>query len=143
MLISIQNSAWVVTVSLSISRVPILAFARSTIPVSFASVLDCVCNWPQAELLEDIQLADQERAQHLQDRELKLNPHVSGKGWAPSNLMLAHAHASRFLLHPLSLALVPSVSFHVSSVSGLPPLSLSIAIYRPKGVCGNRTCCAR
>jgi len=35
---------------------------------------------PQAELLEDLQLQDQQRAQHLQERDLKLNPHVQGKG---------------------------------------------------------------
>lgn len=40
----------------------------------------CVRATPQAELLEDLQLEDQQRAQHLQERDLKLNPHVQGKG---------------------------------------------------------------
>jgi len=34
----------------------------------------------QAELLDNLQQEDQQRAQHLQERELKLNPHVQGKG---------------------------------------------------------------
>lgn len=46
---------------------------RPTAPLTRASTA-------QAELLDSLQQQDQQRALHLQERELKLNPHVQGKG---------------------------------------------------------------
>ena len=49
------------------------AHERPTAPLTRASPA-------QAELLDSLQQQDQQRALHLQERELKLNPHIQGKG---------------------------------------------------------------